>query len=82
MKVEEHLEYREGLHQWMKNNDLDGVIKNAEKKYKYDHIARRLLNDHAWIRVPWYIPLRETKKEYGPDLIAKINELEERIKSK
>ena len=86
MKVEEHLEYREGLHQWMKNNDLDGVIKKAEKKYTYDHLARKLLNQHAWIRVPWYIPLRDThppeKKNYGPDLIAKINELEERIKSK
>jgi len=51
--------------------------------YTYDHLARRLLNQHAWIRVPWYIPLRDThppeKKSYGVDLISKINELEERI---
>ena len=51
-------------------------------KYTYDHLAKRLINEHAWIRVPWFVPLRETKKEYGPDLISKINELEERIKSK
>jgi hypothetical protein len=57
-----------------------GVV--MTRKYKYDHIAKRLINEHAWIRVPWFVPLQETKKEYGPDLIAKINELEERIKSK
>ena len=54
--------------------------------YTYDHLAKKLLNQHAWIRVPWYIPLRDThppeKKNYGVDLISKINELEERIKSK
>jgi hypothetical protein len=51
--------------------------------YIYDHLARKLLNQHGWIRVPWYIPLRDThppeKKNYGVDLISKINELEERI---
>ena len=57
-----------------------GVVMN--RKYTYDHIARRLINEHAWIRVPWFLPQGETKKEYGPDLISKINQLEERIKSK
>jgi hypothetical protein len=54
-------------------------------KYTYDHLARKLLNQHGWIRVPWYIPLQDThppEKNYGSDLISKINELEERIKSK
>jgi hypothetical protein len=55
-------------------------------EYKYDHIARKLLTQHAWIRVPWYMPLADThppqKKTYGPDLVSKINELEERIKNK
>ena len=70
---------QEGLDQWSKNNDPKY---QQEKKYKYDHIARKLLHQHAWIRVPWYIPMRDThppQRNYGPDLIAKINELEERI---
>ena len=53
--------------------------------YTYNHLARKLLNQHGWIRVPWYVPLRDThppEKNYGSDLISKINELEERIKSK
>jgi len=54
--------------------------------YTYDHLAKKLLNQHAWIRVPWYIPLRDThppeNKNYGVDLISKINELEERLKNK
>ena len=55
------------------------------RKYKYDHIAKRLINEHAWIRVPWYVANQDThppQKNYGPDLISKLNELEERIKSK
>ena len=64
MKIEDHLKYHEGLTQWMKNNDLDGVIQNADRKYKYDHIARKLLDNHAWIRVPWYIPLSDTHPPY------------------
>ena len=54
------------------------------RKYKYDHITKRLINEHAWIRVPWFVPLRDTHppQNYGPDLISKLNELEERIKSK
>jgi hypothetical protein len=56
-----------------------------EEKYTYDHLARKLLNQHGWIRIPLYIPLQDThppEKNYGSDLISKINELEERIKSK
>ena len=70
---------KEGLDQWSKNNDPK--YKKTDQ-YKYDHIARRLLNDHAWIRVPWYIPHRDThppQRNYGPDLISKINELEEKL---
>jgi hypothetical protein len=53
--------------------------------YTYNHLARKLLNQHGWIRIPLYIPLQDThppEKNYGSDLISKINELEERIKSK
>ena len=60
LKVEELKEYQDAMKNWMKNNDLDGVIQNADRKYKYDHIARKLLDQHAWIRVPWYIPLSDT----------------------
>ncbi len=74
---------KEGLDQWSMNNDPK--YKRTDQ-YKYDHIARRLLNDHAWIRVPWYMPLADThppqNKSYGVDLISKINELEERILNK
>ena len=74
------MKLQEGLDQWSKNNDPKY---KSVTNYKYDHIARKLLNQHAWIRVPWYAPLRDThppeKKNYGVDLISKINELEERI---
>ena len=60
LKVEELKEYQDAMNNWMKNNDLDGVIQNADRKYKYDHIARKLLDQYAWIRVPWYIPLSDT----------------------
>jgi len=60
MNPEELKEYQDAMNNWMKNNDLDGVIQNADRKYKYDHIARKLLDQHAWIRVPWYIPLSDT----------------------
>lgn len=70
---------QEGLDQWSMNNDPKY---KSETNYKYDHLARKLLNQHAWIRVPWYIPMRDThppQKNYGPDLISKINELEEKL---
>jgi len=77
------MKLQEGLDQWSKNNDPKY---KSVTNYKYDHIARKLLNQHAWIRVPWYVPLRDThppeKKNYGVDLISKINELEERLKKK
>tara|TARA_R100000654_G_scaffold28195_2_gene52734 strand:+ start:1293 stop:1436 length:144 start_codon:yes stop_codon:yes gene_type:complete len=45
--------------------------------YKFDHIAKRLLEEHGWIRVPWFIPLaQEVKKE------DKLIRLEKAIKSK
>lgn len=47
--------------------------------YRYDHLAKKLLKDHAWARVPWFIPIREENKKDGHNLISKINELEERI---
>jgi len=53
-------EYRDAMKNWMKNNDLDGVIKNANQQYSYNHLARKLLDEHGWIRVPWYIPFSDT----------------------
>ncbi len=47
--------------------------------YRYDHLAKKLLKDHAWARVPWFIPIRDENKKDGHNLISKINELEERI---
>tara|TARA_B100000900_G_scaffold394569_1_gene392130 strand:+ start:2534 stop:2677 length:144 start_codon:yes stop_codon:yes gene_type:complete len=45
--------------------------------YKFDHIAKRLLEEHGWIRVPWFIPQsQEVKKE------DKLIRLEKAIKSK
>ena len=66
---------QEGLDQWSKNNDPKY---KPEKKYKYDHIARKLLDQHAWIRVPWYIPMSDTH----PPQQNLVNELEERILNK
>jgi len=47
--------------------------------YKFDHIAKRLLTEHGWIRVPWFVPQsQEDKKE---NLIQKLNRLERIIKN-
>ena len=76
------MKLQEGLEQWSMNNDPKF---KKEKQYKYDHIARKLLDQHGWLRVPWYIPMIDThppQRNYGPDLISKINELEERLKKK
>ena len=58
-------EYQDAMKNWMKNNDLDGVIQNADRKYKYDHIALKLINDYAWLRVPYWIPGVDTHPVEG-----------------
>ena len=32
-------------------------------KYNYEHIAKKLIEQHAWIRVPYYVPLTDKEKE-------------------
>jgi hypothetical protein len=32
--------------------------------YKYDHIIHLLLNKHGWVRVPWFVSLRELQEIY------------------
>lgn len=57
----------------MENRKKGKVVMN----YKFDHIAKRLLEEHGWIRVPWFVPLsQEVKKE------DKLIRLEKAIKSK
>ena len=51
------MKLQEGLDQWSMNNDPKF---KKEKQYKYDHIARKLLDQHGWLRVPWYIPMCDT----------------------
>jgi len=47
--------------------------------YTFDHIAKRLLTEHGWIRVPWFVPQsQENKKE---NLLQKLNKLERIIKN-
>ena len=58
-------EYQDAMNNWMKNNDLDGVIQNADIKYTYDHIAVKLISQHAWVRVPHWIPGVETHPTEG-----------------
>ena len=58
-------EYQDAMKNWMKNNDLDGVIQNADIKYTYDHIAIKLISQHAWVRVPHWIPGVETHPQEG-----------------
>jgi len=58
-------EYQDAMKNWMKNNDLDGVIQNADIKYTYDHIAIKLISQHAWVRVPHWIPGVETHPTEG-----------------
>jgi len=31
--------------------------------YTYDHLAKKLIEQHAWIRVPYYVPLTDKEKE-------------------
>jgi len=33
-------------------------------KYKYDHIIHLLLNKHGWVRVPWFVGLREVQERF------------------
>ena len=51
------MKLQEGLDQWSMNNDPKF---KKEKQYKYDHIARKLLDQHGWLRVPWYIHMYDT----------------------
>ncbi len=30
--------------------------------YKYDHIIHILLQKHGWVRVPWFVSLRELQE--------------------
>ena len=30
--------------------------------YKYDHIIQTLLQKHGWVRVPWFVSLRELQE--------------------
>ena len=47
--------------------------------YKFDHITKRLLTEHGWLRVPWFVPQsQENKKE---NLLQKLDRLEKAIKS-
>jgi len=47
--------------------------------YTFDHITKRLLTEHGWIRVPWFVPQsQENKKE---NLLQKLNKLERIIKN-
>lgn len=49
----------------LKREELDGVVKNADIKYTYDHIAIKLISQHAWVRVPHWIPGVETHPTEG-----------------
>ena len=69
------MKLQEGLDQWSMNNDPKY---KKQDQYKYDHIARKLINQHAWSRVPWYITMSDTH----PPQRNLINELEERILNK
>jgi len=48
--------------------------------YNYNHIITKLMNDHAWLRVPYWVPLTEeereqSKKKSDKELDAKIKEI-------
>ena len=58
-------EYQDAMKNWLKNNDFDGVVQNADIKYTYDHIAIKLISQHAWVRVPHWIPGVETHPQEG-----------------
>ena len=65
LKAEELEGYKEAMNNWLKNNDFDGVVQNADIKYTYDHIAIKLISQHAWVRVPHWIPGVETHPQEG-----------------
>ena len=65
LKAEELEGYKEAMDNWLKNNDFDGVVQNADIKYTYDHIAIKLISQHAWVRVPHWIPGVETHPTEG-----------------
>ena len=53
---------KEGLEQWSKNNDPSF---KGQGDYKYDHIALKLINEYAWLRVPYWIPGVDTHPTEG-----------------
>ena len=53
---------KEGLEQWSKNNDPKF---KGHGDYKYDHIAIKLINEYAWLRVPYWIPGIDTHPMEG-----------------
>ena len=44
LKMKELEGYKDAM-----NNDFDGVVKNAEKKYTYDHLMVKLIDEHGWV---------------------------------
>ena len=46
----------------MKKRYEKGTI-TTMSKYNYEHIAKKLIEQHAWVRVPYYIPLTDKEKE-------------------
>jgi len=34
-------------------------------KYNYNHIIKRLINEHGWLRVPYWIPGTDTHRLEG-----------------
>ena len=49
LKTEEVEGYKDAMNNWLKNNDFNGVVKNAEKKYTYDHLMVKLIDEHGWV---------------------------------
>ena len=65
LKAEELEGYKEAMDNWLKNNDFEGVVQKADIKYTYDHIAIKLISQHAWVRVPHWIPGVEIHPQEG-----------------
>jgi hypothetical protein len=48
-------------------NSCDGYSGDIDQlyaDYKYDHIIHILLQKHGWVRVPWFVSLREYRETY------------------
>jgi hypothetical protein len=44
--------------------DPEPQTKEAKMNYKYDHIIHILLQKHGWVRVPWFVSLREVQERF------------------